>query len=109
MVEGEETGRGQRIDKWLWHGRFVKTRSLASRLVADGKIRVNRGKVAKPSYVVDIGDVITATIAGKVRVVKILAIAERRGPPAVARALYEDLLAGKEAAEAGDAPGEAGD
>jgi ribosome-associated heat shock protein Hsp15 len=112
MVEGEETGRGQRIDKWLWHGRFVKTRSLASRLVAEGKIRVNRGKVAKPSYVVEIGDVITATIAGKVRVVKILAIAERRGPPAVARTLYEDLLAGKEAAatEAGDPPaGEATD
>jgi ribosome-associated heat shock protein Hsp15 len=96
MTDDEENGRSQRIDKWLWHGRFVKTRSLASRLVAEGKIRVNRGKVAKPSYTVEVGDVITATLAGKVRVVKVLALADRRGPPAEARQLYEDLLAGKE-------------
>jgi ribosome-associated heat shock protein Hsp15 len=95
MGQGEDTGRGQRIDKWLWHGRFVKTRSLASRLVADGKVRVNREKVVKPSYTVQAGDVITATVAGKVRVVKVLLLAERRGPPLEARTLYEDLLAGK--------------
>ena len=100
MDDSEETGRSQRLDKWLWHGRFLKTRSLASRLVADGRIRVNRGKVSKPSYMVEVGDVITATLAGKVRVVKILALAQRRGPPAQARGLYEDLLAGKEASAA---------
>ena len=118
MEDSEETGRSQRLDKWLWHGRFVKTRSLASRLVADGKIRVNRGKVIKPSTMVEVGDVITATIAGRVRVMKILGIAPRRGPPAEARTLYEDLLAGKEGAPGkGDSnpadtpkdPGEIGD
>jgi ribosome-associated heat shock protein Hsp15 len=100
MGAGEETGRGQRIDKWLWHGRFVKTRSLASRLVADGKIRVNREKVIKPSHTVQTGDVITAALAGRVRVVRVLLLAERRGPPAEARLLYEDLLAEKEDAPA---------
>jgi ribosome-associated heat shock protein Hsp15 len=100
MGAGEETGRGQRIDKWLWHGRFVKTRSLASRLVADGKVRVNREKVIKPSHTVQAGDVITAALAGRVRVVRVLLLAERRGSPAEARQLYKDLLAEKESAPA---------
>lgn len=95
MSADEDTSRGQRIDKWLWHGRFVKTRSLASRLVADGKIRVNRDKVVKPSHMVQAGDVITATLAGRVRVVKVISLAERRGPPTEARTLYQDLLADK--------------
>ena len=94
-MSSEATGRGQRLDKWLWHGRFVKTRSLASRLVADGKVRVNREKVVKPSHTVQAGDVITGTFGGHVRVVKVLGLAERRGPPAEARTLYEDLLAAK--------------
>jgi ribosome-associated heat shock protein Hsp15 len=93
MAEGEEPGRTQRIDKWLWHARFLKTRGLASRLVSDGKVRVNREKIAKPSHAVRLGDVITATIAGRVRVARVLAIGERRGPPSEARTLYQDLLA----------------
>jgi ribosome-associated heat shock protein Hsp15 len=95
MDEGREIDGWQRIDKWLWHGRFVKTRGIASRLVADGKIRVNRERVVKPSQMVQPGDVITAALAGRVRVVKVLMLADRRGPPAEARTLYEDLLAGK--------------
>lgn len=85
-------GEGQRLDKWLWHGRFVKTRSLASQLVAGGKVRVNREKVFKPSHTLRAGDVITAAIAGRVRVVRVLAFSERRGPPAKAQALYADLI-----------------
>ena len=104
-MTSEATDRSQRLDKWLWHGRFVKTRSLASRLVADGKVRVNREKVLKPSHNVSAGDVITGTFGGHVRVVKVLALAERRGPPAEARTLYEDLLAGKDGAALGG-PGE---
>src|SRR5262245_31168681 len=104
MGQGEETGRGQRIDKWLWHGRFVKTRSLASRLVADGKVRVNREKVVKPSYLIQAGDVITAALAGRVGVVKVLPLAEGRGPVTEARMLYEDLLT----AEGDSAPPEDG-
>jgi ribosome-associated heat shock protein Hsp15 len=96
MGAGEDTARGQRLDKWLWHGRLVKTRSLAGRLVAGGKVRVNREKVIKPSTMVQAGDVITAALAGRVHVVRVLAFAERRGPPAQARELYRDLLAGKD-------------
>ncbi len=103
MEEGEEPGRTQRLDKWLWHGRFVKTRGLASRLISGGMVRVNREKVAKPSHTVRLGDVITAAIAGHVRVVRVVGIGERRGPPAEARTLYEDILAEAPGAAAGEA------
>jgi ribosome-associated heat shock protein Hsp15 len=91
MAEGAGPGDEQRLDKWLWHGRFVKTRTLASRLIASGMVRVNREKITKPSHSVRPGDVITAAVAGRVRVVRITGIGERRGPPAEARTLYEDL------------------
>ena len=82
---------GQRIDKWLWHARIVKTRTLATRLAASGQVRVNKRKTARPSRTVRPGDVLTFVHGGRVRVLKILALAARRGPAAKARALYEDL------------------
>jgi ribosome-associated heat shock protein Hsp15 len=109
MEDGEEPGRTQRIDKWLWHARFVKTRGLASRLVSDGKVRVNREKIAKPSHAVRSGDVITATIAGRVRVARVLGIGERRGPPLEARLLYQDLLAETPGDAASQPPRQSGD
>jgi ribosome-associated heat shock protein Hsp15 len=104
MEDGEEPGRAQRLDKWLWHGRFLKTRGLASRLISGGMVRVNRERVAKPSHTVRPGDVITATIAGRVRVVRVVGIGERRGPPAEARLLYEDILAEAPGSAGGSAP-----
>lgn len=81
----------QRLDKWLWFARLVKTRTLAAELVAAGKVRVNRTRTTKPSRAVYAGDVITATIHGRVRVLKVLAAGARRGPAAEARTLYEDM------------------
>jgi ribosome-associated heat shock protein Hsp15 len=81
----------QRLDKWLWHARIVKTRSLAAQLVAQGKFRVNREKISKPAYAVKCGDVITAAIFGHVRVLQIAGFSGRRGPPVEAQALYVDL------------------
>lgn len=81
----------QRLDKWLWFTRMVKSRTLAAGLVSDGKVRLNRTRVDKPSQAVRIGDVVTATVHRQVRVLKVLGIGERRGPPAEARTLYEDL------------------
>lgn len=82
---------GQRLDKWLWFARLAKTRTLATELVISGRIRVNRTKISKPSRLVRPGDVITAVIHGCVRVLKILALGNRRGPAAEARALYDDM------------------
>lgn len=82
---------GQRLDKWLWFARVTKTRSLATRLVEEGRVRLNRERVARPSRLVRPGDVITASLASNVRVLRIVALGERRGSATVAAGLYEDL------------------
>lgn len=82
---------GQRLDKWLWFARLAKTRSLAGRLIVAGKVRINRARVTKASRVVRAGDVITAAVQGRVRVLKVLDEGQRRGPASEARGLYEDL------------------
>ena len=81
----------QRLDKWLWFARVVKTRTLASRLVTDGKVRVNRERIDKPSQTVRAGDVVTAAVNRRVRVLRIVAPGKRRGPAREAADLYEDL------------------
>jgi ribosome-associated heat shock protein Hsp15 len=83
----------QRLDKWLWFARIVKSRTLAAQMVQDGKVRVNRAKVAKPAQTVRPDDVLTIAIRGNIQVVKVLAPGARRGPPAEARQLYELLSA----------------
>ena len=75
----------QRLDKWLWFARIIKSRTLAAQLVEDGKVRVNRARAAKPSQTVRPGDVLTIAIRGHVQVLKVLAPGVRRGPPAEAR------------------------
>lgn len=80
-----------RLDKWLWFARKVKTRSKATRLVRDGKIRVNRDKVSKASHVIRINDVVTATISSDIHILKVLELGSRRGSAVEAAVLYEDL------------------
>ncbi|MEM1409773.1 MAG: RNA-binding S4 domain-containing protein [Pseudomonadota bacterium] len=80
-----------RLDRWLWHARFFKTRSLAARIVSDGAVRVNGVRASKPAASVGAGDVLTFAQGRAIRVVRILGIAKRRGPAAEAQALYEDL------------------
>jgi ribosome-associated heat shock protein Hsp15 len=86
----ERAGR-LRLDKWLWQARFFKTRSLAAKVAGGGSCRVNGTPVAKPAHAVAPGDVLTFPQARAVRVVRILALGERRGPAPEAQALYEDL------------------
>lgn len=83
----------QRLDKWLWCARLAKTRTQAAALVTGGKIRLNRAKTDKPSQSVRKGDVITASLGPKVKVLRVTALAERRGSAALARELFEDLTA----------------
>jgi ribosome-associated heat shock protein Hsp15 len=80
-----------RLDKWLWFARVVKTRTLAATLVTDGKVRINRVKITKPSQSVRIGDVLTVTVGPRVRLLKVSAFGERRGPPSEAQTLFSDL------------------
>lgn len=92
---------GQRLDKWLWCARAAKTRSAATRLVADGKVRINGERVRKPSRIVQAGDVITATPPERLVVWRVLDAADRRGPAPLARTLYEDLTPPVEEGEPG--------
>ena len=80
-----------RIDKWLWHARFLKSRSGAQRFLEERIVRVNRIPVSKVSHAVKAGDVITLPFEREVKVVRILALGTRRGPPAEARALWEEI------------------
>jgi ribosome-associated heat shock protein Hsp15 len=83
----------QRLDKWLWFARFVKTRTLASDIVSAGKVRLNRVRADKPSQTLRAGDVLTLSLNRRIRLIRVLGIGERRGPSAAAQALYEELTA----------------
>ena len=78
-----------RIDKWLWHARFYKTRALAQKAAASGRIRRNDARVEKPGLEVKIGDVLTLGRGRDVVVVRIVACGIRRGPASEAQLLYE--------------------
>ena len=80
-----------RVDKWLFCARVTKTRSEASRLVEAGAVRINRVKVRKPATPVHVGDVITLVRHQRVRVVRILALADRRIAARLTSTLLEDL------------------
>ena len=81
----------QRIDKWLWHARVVRTRSAAASLVNAGLVRVNSSRTDASSHPVRPGDVITIALDRNVRVLKVRGYSERRGPAEMARALFDDL------------------
>jgi len=95
-----ETAPGLRLDKWLWHARFFKTRSLATKYCEAGRLRVNGEPTAKAHYAARIGDVLTFPLGDEIRVIRIVALGERRGPAPEAQALYEDLTARIPRAEA---------
>ncbi|MEF3047264.1 RNA-binding S4 domain-containing protein [Pseudotabrizicola sp. L79] len=80
-----------RLDKWLWQARFFKTRHLAADMVESGHCRINGNRTKKAGHAVAEGDVLTFAQGARVRLIKVLAIGQRRGPAAEAQALYLDL------------------
>lgn len=81
-----------RIDKWLWHARFYKTRHLAQQAARSGIVRLNDSRVEKASVPVKPGDVLTVPRGVReVTVVRVQALGERRGPASEAQSLYEVL------------------
>ena len=81
----------QRLDKWLWFARVVKSRTQAAGLVSEGHVRINRVKADKPSQTVRPGDVLTIGLRGRVRILEVLGGGVRRGPPTEAATLFHDL------------------
>jgi len=80
-----------RLDKWFWYARFIKSRSLATKLCNSGKVRVNGNLIKKAHQSVTPGDVLTFSVGPNIRVIKIIKLGNRRGPAKEAQALYEDL------------------
>ena len=80
-----------RIDKWLWHARFYRTRALAQAAASAGRVRVNGARIQKASAAVRTGDVLTLVLHRDVLAVRVLGFAERRGAAPEARQLYEIL------------------
>ncbi|MBN9589866.1 MAG: hypothetical protein BGN85_06245 [Alphaproteobacteria bacterium 64-11] len=80
-----------RIDKWLFCARFYRSRALAQAAASSGRLRLNGNRVEKPAQNLRPGDVLTLGKGGQVVALKVLALAERRGPASVAKGLYEIL------------------
>ncbi|WP_374333271.1 RNA-binding S4 domain-containing protein [Aestuariivirga sp.] len=90
MAASDESSGRQRLDKWLWFARVVKTREAAATLVEAGHVRLNGQKTLKPGHAVKPGDVLTIVLNARVRVLHVEALAERRGPAAIASLLYRE-------------------
>jgi ribosome-associated heat shock protein Hsp15 len=81
----------QRLDKWLWYARFFKSRSLATKFCASGKLRINETVVKKAHHALHVGDVLTFPKGPHIRVVRVVDLGTRRGPAPEAQGLYDDL------------------
>lgn len=94
MAETEDQD-WQRLDRWLWCARVAKTRAACARIVETGGVRVNRQPTDKPHYKLRPGDVLTVALGsaerGVVRIWRVLALGDRRGPASEARTLFEDM------------------
>ncbi len=82
----------QRLDKFLWHARVRKTRPDCAALVAEGHVRINRQPTEKPHAKLRIGDVLAFPWGSQVKIWRVAKLAVRRGPPAEARALYDEIM-----------------
>lgn len=86
---------GHRLDKWLWHARFFKTRSLATAAISGGKVHLNAERI-KPAHRVRIGDHISLSLHGIVGEFEVLGLPVRRGPAAEAQSHYLETPASAE-------------
>lgn len=89
MTEADQ--RWQRLDLWLWCARFARARTDCAKLVSQGAVRINRQPTDKGHARLRVGDTLTLGMRGTVRVVRVLALAKRRGPAQEARSLYEEI------------------
>jgi len=81
----------QRLDKWLWHARVVRTRAAAAELAKSGYVRVNGVRAQQAAKPVTAGDIITIALDRSIRVLEVLGFSERRGPYSEAATLYREI------------------
>ena len=80
-----------RVDRYLHCIRLLKSRTLAQGLIDTGHVRIDGRRVAKPSEPVRVGSIVALPLRGDVRIIEVLALPERRGPPAEARSSYREI------------------
>jgi ribosome-associated heat shock protein Hsp15 len=90
LPASEASAGRQRLDKWLWIARVVKSREAAAGLVEAGHVRINGQKTLKPGHAVKAGDVLTIVLNARVRVLHVEGLGERRGGAREARTLYRE-------------------
>lgn len=91
MADGSTGSARQRLDRWLFFSRAVKSRTLAKKLIEAGLIRVNSARTLDSDHPIGPGDVLTMTLGRRLLVWRVRQPGSRRGPPAEAATLYEDL------------------
>ncbi|MCD2314826.1 RNA-binding S4 domain-containing protein [Sphingomonas sp. IC-11] len=82
-----------RLDRFLWFARLAKTRDMAQAMAADGRLRIDGRPIDRAHAPVRVGNILTFFKAGSVRVLRIEALPQRRGPAPEARLCYRDLEA----------------
>ncbi|MFT0892917.1 RNA-binding S4 domain-containing protein [Pseudochelatococcus sp. G4_1912] len=88
MPESEFLTR-QRLDKWLWHARMARTRTLAAKLVREGHVRFHGQRIMDPAKPVHAGDILTLALAHATMVIKVQGFAQHRGSAPEAQQLYQ--------------------
>ncbi len=88
---GHAENDAMRLDKWLVHARFCKTRDIAETLIRRSRIRINGRVVEKSHNLLRVNDVLTLPLRAGVKVLRVLALPARRGPPAEAQACYAEI------------------
>jgi ribosome-associated heat shock protein Hsp15 len=86
-----ENLRKERLDRFLFFSRAVKSRTLAQKIIETGAIRVNSERTERTDHKVGAGDVLTMSLHGRILVWRILDPGTRRGPASEAQELYEDI------------------
>lgn len=81
----------QRLDRWIWHARFLRAREACADLIRSGHVRLNGHRITQPGHGVRTGDVLTLALPGATRVVRVIAFVERRGSPSEASGLFEPV------------------
>ena len=80
-----------RLDVYLYYIRIFKSRSLATKYILSNRLRISGQVTQKPHKMISIGDVLSMTIRGNVKILKILDIPNRRGPYSESLNFYEDI------------------
>jgi ribosome-associated heat shock protein Hsp15 len=86
-----EVAPRQRLDLWIWHARFLRSRKDCAALVQAGFVRLNAMRVVQPGHAVKVGDILTLALPGRTLIIEVVAFAERRGDPAAGQALYRQV------------------